>query len=122
MDHQDVARLDLVAGVALPLLEVLGAVELVVPDAHLLEVDHACGSDEVVEGVRVDPLAAGEEVSGSIEVGADVECCAEVLAARAIEREVLDPLDLGAGIAGERRRVPREVLREIDDLLGVDVH
>jgi hypothetical protein len=49
-----------------------------------------------------------------IEVRADVERHRYFLAARFVERESLDPSDRRPGVAGESRRMQREILREIE--------
>ena len=118
VDDQDVAALDPEAGLPLPALEVLGAVQLVVTDSHALQVDHARGPDQEVERQVADELAAGEEVRGSIEMGADVERGGDLLAAGLVEGQALDPLHAGPVVAGEGRRVDREVLGQVEQLHG----
>ena len=118
VDDQDVVAFDANARVALPALEVLGAVELVVADAHALQVHHAGGPDQEVQGQLPDELAAREEVGRSVEVGADVERGRDLLPARLLEGQALDPLDAGAVVAGEGGRVDREVLGEVEQLHG----
>src|SRR5207245_1039678 len=116
VDHEDVATLDAVARGLLPALEVLGSVEVEIADAHALEVDHACGTDEEIKWQVTDELAAGHEVRRPGEVRADVQRHRDLLAAGAIEGQVLDPPDLRARVARERGRVQREVLREVEEL------
>ena len=53
-----------------------------------------------------------------VEVRADVQRRGDLLAARPVEREPLDPLDRRAVVAGEGRRVHGEVLREIEHVHG----
>src|SRR5579859_566768 len=115
VNDEDVAALDAVAGVLLPALEVLGPVQVVVADAHSLEVDHARGADQEVERKVADELAAGHEVRRRVEVSADVQGQRELLPARAVERQVLDPSDRGSRVARERGRVQRKVLRQVDE-------
>ena len=73
VDDQDVAALDAQAGVLLPALEVLRSVQVVVADAHALEVDDAGRTDQEVERQVADELAAGHEVRRRVEVRADVQ-------------------------------------------------
>src|SRR5258708_9190084 len=103
------------ARVLLPALEMLRAVQVVIAHAHALEVDDAGRPDEKLEGEVADEFAAGHEVRRPVEVGADVQCQGELLPARALEREVLHPADRRTWVAGERRRVEREVLRQVDE-------
>src|SRR6266851_523638 len=103
VDDQDVATLDSMAGVLLPALEMLG-------------VDDASGPDEEVERQVADELAAREKMRWRIHVGADVHRHRDLLAAGLVESEPFDPADRRSGIAGERRSVQREVLREVDEL------
>ncbi len=116
VDDQDVAALDAVAGVLLPALEMLGPIKVVVAEAHFFQVDDAGRADEEVEGEVADEFAAGQEMRGRIEVGADVEGHRDLLAAGLVERQALDPADGGPGVAGERGGVEREVLGEVDEL------
>ena len=97
----------------------LGSVEVIVADAVALEVDDARGADEKVERKVADELAAGHEVGGCVEVGADVERHRDLLPAGLLEREAFDPADRGSGIARERRGVEGEVLREVEKSHGV---
>ena len=114
-DDQDVASIDLDPGVFLPLFEMLRPVDVVVADAVPLQIDHAGGTDQEVQRQVADELAAREEMRGRVEVRADVQRHGDLLAPGAVEREVLDPADRRARIAGKRRRVQREVLREIEE-------
>ena len=114
-DDEDVAVLDLVASVLLPSLEMLRPVEVVIADAHALQVHDACRADEEVERQVADELAAGEEVSRSVEMRADVQRHRDLLPSRPVEGEVFDPADRRPGIAGKRRRVQREVLGEVEE-------
>ena len=110
VDDEDVAALDAMTGVVLPTLEMLGSVEVEIAETHPLEVDNACGTDEEVEREVADELSARVEMRRCIEVGADVQRHRDLLAAGLVEREPLDPADGRARIAGEGRRVKREVL------------
>src|SRR5712691_1402779 len=114
-DDQDVAALDLVAGVLLPPLEVLRTVDVVVADAVPLQVDDARGADQEVERQVADELAAGHEVRGRVEVRADVQRHRDLLPAGLLEREPLDPANRRPRIARERRRVEGEVLGEVEE-------
>src|SRR6266852_9761687 len=116
MDDEDVASLDAEAGVLLPALEMLRPVQVVVAEAHSLEVDDAGWADEEVEWEVADELATRVEMRRRIQVGADVEGHGDLLATGLVERQALDPADGGAGVAGERRRVEGEVLGEVDEL------
>src|SRR6266851_5614822 len=116
VDHEDVAALYPVACGLLPPLEVLWTVNVEVADTHALEVDHARGADQEVEGQVADELAAGHEVRRRVEVRADVQRHRDLLAAGAIEGQVLDPPDLRTRVAGEGRRVQGKVLREVEEL------
>ena len=106
--------LDIQLRVLLPTLEVLGTIDVVVADAVALQVNHTGWTDEEVEGKVADELAAGHEMRRRVEVRADVERHRDLLASRAVEGQVLDPPDRWAGIAGERRRVKREVLGKVE--------
>ena len=105
-------------GVLLPALEVLGPVEVVVAEPHALEIDHARRADQPLERQVADELAAGVEVRGRVEVRADMERRRDLLPARPVEREPLDPFDRRAVVAGERRRVDGEVLGEVEHVHG----
>ena len=105
VDDEDVAALDAEAGFLLPALEVLGSVEVVITDAHLLEVDDAGRAGEEIQGQIADELATRHEMRGRVQMRADVQRHRDLLSAGAVEGEVLDPPDGGAGVAGERRRV-----------------
>src|SRR5207302_10796928 len=114
-DDEDVAMLDLEAGVLLPTLEVFGPIHVKVADAESLQVDHARGPDQEIEWQVADELAARHEMRRCVQVRADVERHRDLLTAGAVEREVLDPANRGAGVTGKRRRVEREVLREVEE-------
>ena len=113
MDDQDVAALDAVSGVLLPALEMLGPVQVVVADPHLLEVDNTCLANQELQRQIADELAARHKVGRCVQVSADVQRHRDLLAACPFERQVLDPTNRRAGITGERRRVQREILREV---------
>ena len=114
VDDQDVAALNAKAGVLLPALEVRGTVEVVVADAHALQVDHARRADQEIERQVADELAAGHEVRRRVEVRADVQRHRDLLAARLLEGQALDPANRGSWVAGERRRVEGEILRQVE--------
>ena len=116
VDDQDVAALDADAGLLFPAFEVLRAVDLVVAEAHPLQVDDTRRADQEVERQVADEFAAGEEVRRGVEVRADVQRGGDLLAAGLVEGQALDPLDRRTVVAGERGRVDREVLREIEHL------
>ena len=107
--------LDLEAGVLLPTLEVLRPVDVIVADAESLQVDHARWPDQEIEWQVADELAARHEMRRCVQVRADVERHRDLLAARLLECKPLDPADRRAGVAGESRRVQREVLGEVEE-------
>ena len=66
---------------------------------------------------RFEPFfAAAEAMGGGVQVRRDVQRGGDLLAAGPVEGEALDPFDAGARVAGESRRVHREVLREVENL------
>jgi hypothetical protein len=110
VDDEDVVALDPQPRLPFPVLEVLGAVELVVADAHPLQVDHHRRTDQPGQRQFADGPAGRPEMHRAVQVGADVQRRGDLLAADLVERQPLDPLDRGAVVAGERRRVHAEVL------------
>ena len=116
VDEEDVAALDVVTGVPLPTLEVLGPVEVVVAEAHPLQVDNTGRSNQEIKRQVADELAARKEVGGRVEMGADVERHRHFLAAGLLERQPLYPLDRGPRVARESGGVHREVLRQVKEL------
>src|SRR5450755_1386181 len=96
VDHKDVIALDRDAGVVLPALEMGGPVELVVYDPHLVRVDDTGGTNQPLERKVSDELAAGIEVGGCIEMGANVKRGGDLLASGPVERKSLDPLQRGS--------------------------
>src|SRR5690348_9619038 len=96
----------------------LGTVDVVVADTVALQVDDARRSDQEIERQVADELAAGHEVRRRIEMGADVQGHRDLLPARLLEREALDPADGRPGVARERGRVEREVLRQVEEPHG----
>ena len=73
MDDQDVTPLDGDARLLFPALEVRRPVDLVVADAHFLQVDDTRRADEEVDGQLADAFGAGDEVVRRIEMRADVQ-------------------------------------------------
>ncbi len=110
---EDVATLDLQSGVRLPLLEVLGAVDLVVTDAELRQVDDAGRPDQPVEREVADELPARVEVGRRVKVRADVKGGGDLLPADGLERQPLDPFDGRPAVVDEPWGVVTEVLRQV---------
>jgi hypothetical protein len=116
VDDQDVAALDGDAGLLLPGLEVLGAVDLVVADAHAGEVHDARRADQLVDRNAGDVRTGIVEVDRRVEMGGDVIGGGDVLRVDALESEPLHPLDRRPLVEREGRRVHGEVLRQVEDL------
>jgi len=114
VDHQDVTALDEQPGVLLPTFEMLWPIQVVVAEAHALEIDHARRADEEVKPQVPDELAARQEMRGRVEMSADVQRHRDFLATCFIKCEPLDPPDRGTGITGEGRSVQREILCEVE--------
>src|SRR4029077_7333262 len=114
-DDEDVFGVDLDAGVLLPPLEMLRPIDVVVANPVALEIHDARGSDQKVERQVADELAAGHEVRRRVEMRADVQGHRDLLPARPLEREALDPANRGSGITRERGGMQREVLREVEE-------
>src|SRR5512132_1850145 len=122
VDDEDVVALDLEAGVPLPALDVLGAVQLVVADAHPLQVDHHRRADQPGQGQLADGLAGRPEVHRPVQVGADVQGRGDLLPPDLVEGQPLHPLDRRAVVAGEGRRVHAEVLRQVEPPHRLEPH
>src|SRR4029077_20589743 len=78
----------------------------------------ARGADQEVEAEIANELAARQEMGRRVEVRADVQRHRDLLPARLVEREALDPADRRAGAAREGRRVQREVLCQVEEFHG----
>src|ERR1700675_4211235 len=113
VDDEDVAAFDAQARVVFPALEMLRPIQVVIPYSHSLEVDHAGRTDEKVEPQIPYELATRKEMGRGIQVRADVQGHRDLLPAGLVKRQTLDPADRRPRIAGEGRRVQREVLREV---------
>jgi hypothetical protein len=114
VDDENVAALNADARLLFPALEVLRAVDLVVADAHLLEVHHAGGTDQKADGQLTNAARVGDEVVRRVQVGADVQRRGDLHAADALEGDTLDPLDGRAVVPSEPRRVGVPVLRQVE--------
>src|SRR5579859_3737735 len=73
MHHHDVARLDMQARLALPLLEVLRGVNIVIADAHRLQIYYHARANQLAEWNAADVLPVSDKVKWRIQVGADVQ-------------------------------------------------
>src|SRR5262249_789244 len=114
VNHQDVAALDADAGLLLPALEVFWAVDLVVAETHLLQIDYARPSDQQSDWQLADAPRIGDEVVGSIQVSANVQGRGDLHPAYTLEGDSFDPLDRWPVVAGEAGRVGIPVLRQVD--------
>ena len=110
MNDQDVAALNAGASLPLPALELVWPVDLVIADAHLLEVDDARRTDQKVHWQLTDAAGVGNEMVGRVQVRADVQRRGDLHAAHTFERDPLDPFDRRPVVASEPGRIDVPVL------------
>src|SRR5947208_14896803 len=101
VDDQNVAALDLDVVLFLPGLEMIRAVDIVVPNAELLQVHHAGRPNQLLNWNAGDIGTGIEEMKRRIQVRGDVVGGGDMLGVHTLEGDPLDPRDLRPLIVGK---------------------
>src|SRR5437868_572173 len=114
MHYHDISRLDAQTRFAFPFLEVGRGINIVIPNAQGLKVDHHAWPNQFVQGNTANILPIGNKVPGGIKMRAYMEGGRDILSPHFIKGDTLDPLDGRAFIGGKSRCIHIPVLRQVD--------
>ena len=97
------------------------AVDIVVPNAELLQVHHAGRPNQLLNWNAGDIGTGIEEMKRRIQVRGDVVGGGDMLGVHTLEGDPLDPRDLRPLIVGKRRRIHAEVLRQVQHATAAEI-